>query len=414
MNKFSFIDIKKQGLLLYEYIRGSHLYGLATETSDTDYGGVFMAPLSQLLGIGHDYCDQINNDTNDVSWYELNKYMQLLIKSNPTMLESLYVPDKYVLYESEIMKELRSYRDMFLTKMCFHNFGGYAVSQIKKCRGLNKRIVNPVTKRDSPLDFAYTFYNQGSTKIKNWLEYRGLEQKYCGLVSIPNMHDVYGVYYDWGKHFTDYGITVDEIEDSIYHELPDSRLHKLGDFLINYTKSNSIREAYSKINIIPIGYKGIVGENDLSNELRLSSVSKGEVPICYISYNQAGYTKHCIDYKNYKDWEKHRNPVRYESNLNKNYDAKNVMHSFRLIAMCTEIANGDGFNVDRTEIDRDFLLNVKNHKYEYDEIIEKLEQKKSEMDTAISKSTLPDEVDIDFVNNLLLKIRKMQYENNGI
>lgn len=90
------------------------------------------------------------------------------------------------------------------------------------------------------------------------------------------------------------------------------------------------------------------------------------------------------------------------------------MHSFRLIAMCTEIANGEGFNVDRTDIDRDFLLNVKNHKYEYDEIIEKLEQKKSEMDTAISKSTLPDEVDIDFVNDLLLKIRKMQYENNGI
>ena len=32
MNKFSFIDIKKQGLLLYEYIRGSNHYMFMTST----------------------------------------------------------------------------------------------------------------------------------------------------------------------------------------------------------------------------------------------------------------------------------------------------------------------------------------------------------------------------------------------
>ena len=144
-----------------------------------------------------------------------------------------------------------------------------------------------------------------------------------------------------------------------------------------------------------------------SNELRLSSVSKDELPLCHMSYNQTGYTKHCIDYKNYKDWEKNRNPIRYESNLNKNYDAKNVSHAFRLMQMCIEIARGEGIKVRRDE-DRQFLLDVKHHKYEYEDIIKKLYEKKIEMDEAIKNSTIPDEIDREKVNQLLLNIRVKQ------
>ena len=84
------------------------------------------------------------------------------------------------------------------------------------------------------------------------------------------------------------------------------------------------------------------------------------------------------------------------------------MHSMRLINMCIEIARGEGFKVDRRGIDRDFLLDVKNHKYEYEDVISILDRKKLEMDEAIERSTLPDEIDIEFVNNMLLKIRKNQ------
>ena len=83
----------------------------------------------------------------------------------------------------------------------FPTFFGYGKSQIEKCRGLNKKIVNPVNERLTPLDFCYTFKGQGSTKIINWLDNRGLKQNYCGLVNVPNMHDMYDLYYDWGLHF---------------------------------------------------------------------------------------------------------------------------------------------------------------------------------------------------------------------
>ena len=150
----------------------------------------------------------------------------------------------------------------------------------------------------------------------------------------------------------------------------------------------------------------LVKEKD-SNELRLSSVSKGETPICYVTYNQTGYTTHCLDYKNYKDWEKNRNPIRYESNLNKNYDSKNMMHCTRLIHMGLELAKGEGFNIERTW-DREFLLNIRNHKIEYDELIDYIEQKHQEFNEAIKTSQIKEKIDVDFVNNLLIEIRKEQ------
>ena len=76
--------------------------------------------------------------------------------------------------------------------------------------------------------------------------------------------------------------------------------------------------------------------------------------------------------------------------------------------MCIEIAQGKGFIVNRRGIDREFLLDVKQHKYEYDDIIKMLDAKKIEMDKAIASSTLPDDIDVDFVNNFVVNIRKKQ------
>jgi hypothetical protein len=79
-----------------------------------------------------------------------------------------------------------------------------------------------------------------------------------------------------------------------------------------------------------------------------------------------------------------------------------------MMAMATEIANGEGVLVDRTNIDRKFLLDVRNHKFEYDYIVELMDTKKAEMNLAISNSTIKESIDIDFVNELLIQIRKKQ------
>ena len=82
--------------------------------------------------------------------------------------------------------------------------------------------------------------------------------------------------------------------------------------------------------------------------------------------------------------------------------------------MGLEIAKGEGFNVDRTNIDRDFILNIRLGNTSYEEITEYLESKKNEMDEAMKASTLPDEIDVEFVNNLLLDIRIDQIKKISI
>jgi hypothetical protein len=437
MKKFGFKEIKDNGLLLYEYIRGSQAQGTSLPNSDTDTGGIYLAPIEQLLGLGFDYQDEIKSEKNDDCWMELNKFMRLLLKSNPTVLEALFVDEEFVLYEHPIITELKKHRDIFLTKECFKPFYGYGVSQILKARGLNKKIVQPMVERKTPMDFCYTFYKQGSTKMQNWLDYRGLKQNYCGLVNIPNMGNTIGVYYDWGNHFLNENFDTNCVYGIFYQKNGYVNTTDIIAKIKNTSDENELVELnkqLDKVHLInmvifiskiyglkthtdfynwykeqkAIGYKGILNEAMTSNEIRLSSVSKGEFPICYMTYNKDAYQSHCRDYKEYKDWEKNRNPIRYESNLNHSFDGKNLSHSFRLVHMCIEIARGEGMKVNRKNIDRDFLLDVRNHKYEYEELIEKLDNEIKEMEEAIKASTIPTSIDAEIVNKLLLGIRKKQ------
>ena len=412
-------EVEEKGLVVYKYIRGSALYGTMVEGSDVDTSGVYIAPIEDVLGFDDRYQAQVSDEKHDNTYYEIKRWLELLCQSNPNALESLFVPkDKIIGDVHPAIQIILDNRDLFLTKQCFKSFYGYSSEQIKRARGLNKKIVNPVNEKKSVIDFCYVTYNQGSEPVKKFLERYGLKQEYCGLVAIPNMRDMYGVHYDWGAHFRDCNMTLplqsysnDDIENEVRDMFVENGfdiqfifekyapkgwddMYDMSVFLMNFLDEHKT----------PIHYRGIVAENSL--DIRLSSVEKNSKPLFHLSYNKDGYSKHCKDYTEYKKWEKDRNPVRYESNLNKNYDAKNIMHSVRLMHMAYEIATGQGFNVDRSNIDREFLLNIRNHKFEYDYLINYLEEFKVKMTEAMENSILPDKVDTDKVNELLIKVRK--------
>ena len=85
-----------------------------------------------------------------------------------------------------------------------------------------------------------------------------------------------------------------------------------------------------------------------------------------------------------------------------------MMHCFRLMHMAAEIAEGRGVILQRTE-DRQFLMDVRNHKFEYEEIIEMLERDKERMNQLMEQSTIREKIDTDFVNDLMIEIRKQQF-----
>ncbi len=409
MRKLTFQDIRDKNLLLYEYVRGSVAYGTNVESSDRDTGGVFLEPIEQILGLGLDFQEQIEDAKGDTVWYSLHKFMNLLCKSNPTVLEALFVPDEYVIYEHPIMTEIKKHKSEFITKECFGNFSGYALSQIRKCHGQNRLIMNPINKRLWALDFCYTTYKQGSANMREWLSHRGLEQKYCGLVSLNNMPSCFSVFYDWGAHFLDKGITVGNIINALDDK--SDKLYNLANFIYqtqnieNRTSLLWIDDWYDE-HIERQFYRGIVAEDGRSDEVRCSSVKKDEAPICMLCFNINGYGAHCKKYKEYTDWVKKRNPQRYESNLGHNYDRKNVSHCFRLLRMGLEVAKDGSFNVDRRGIDADFLKSIRNAEYEYEVVMEMVEKEFNEMEEAMKTSTLPETVDREKINDLLVNIRK--------
>lgn len=412
MTTLTFDDIRNRGLLIYEYIRGSHAYGLQKEdgTSDVDTAGVFIEPDEWLDGLGLDYQEQIADEKNDNVWYSLRKFVNLLVTANPNALEALFVPDRCVIYEHPIMTELKKHRDEFLTKKCFDSLCGYSTAQIKRARGLNKKINWQEVVRKDILDFCYTFKNQGSQPIKDFLKDNNLDQRYCGLVNIPNMKDVFGVYYDFAAYFKF------EFVDKKAKN-PFGEEYKLDDFkvwacdlAISHFLDDRTTDACQNrvLNREFFHYKGIVEPDqiDKSNEVRLCSIPKGEKPICFMTYNKDAYTKHCKDYKEWCEWVRMRNPERYKENKEKDFDRKNMAHSVRLLHMGIELAETGKFNVDRTNIDRDFIMNIRLGNATYDELINYLESRKEEMETAMANSTIPESIDVDKINDVVINIRK--------
>jgi hypothetical protein len=76
--------------------------------------------------------------------------------------------------------------------------------------------------------------------------------------------------------------------------------------------------------------------------------------------------------------------------------------------MGKEIAEGRGIILNRTE-DREFLMNIRNHKFEYDELMAKVDADKAALDKAIAESTIKETIDVDFVNEMLVEMRKKAY-----
>lgn len=385
----SFEKIRKNGDLLFESIRGSHLFGLNTETSDIDTFGVFIGPIDWFIGSGKDKQTMIKSEKNDDYWNELGKYFKELGESNPEALVSLFTPEKHIKYFSPLLQPLWDIKDSLITKKCFKPFAGYAVSQIKKAKGLKKAInIDPsqVKERKTPLDFCQVPVGIGTWTLTKWLRDNGLKQEYCGVSRLPNTVESYALFYDWGA---DKDLKIENYR--------------------NLTNNTNIPK-----NII--GYRGILSQIDpLSSQIRLSSIPfelRTEKPLCYFQFNSGAYSQHCVDYKRYWEWVNNRNEQRFQLNKGYDFDAKNMSTCVRILTMAKEMAQGKGMLLDRTNIDRDWLLKIKNHGVTYDEIMRYVENLEENMQEEFEKSSLPDEPDIDLLEKIMLDIRYKHYKIN--
>ncbi len=402
----TFDSIRKSGDLLFESIRGSHLYGLNGPERDIDTFGIWCCPIGWLLGSGKDYIPDVRSEKNDDTWYDIGKYIHLLEESNPDAIISLFTPEDKILYFDPCLQPLWDIRDQILSKACFKSFSGYAHDQLMKARGKNKKIsIDPeeVKVRKTPIDFCYVIRPDGggTINLRTWLDERGLKQEHCGLAHIQPGKGMYYLYYNWGED------KESRVEDYMRTKYP-KEVPWLTGWYYKKELENLKKEAGEAIT-----YRGIISKKEEEGtQLRLTSIPKidqSRGPLCIFQYNQDAFEQHCRRYKEYWEWVDKRNKDRFVIDSEHGFNAKNLSHCYRLMVQGLEIAQGKGLILDRRGIDADILMDIKNHKMTYDEIMALCEEKKAEMEKAFLESTIPDLPPIDKLEELLVEIREKHY-----
>lgn len=351
-NGWNIQRVRERDFLLFDAVAGSHAFGTAVERSDEDRRGVFVAPLSVLGGL--DELEQVSDEKGDEVYYELRRFGELLLKNNPNAMEMLAYPEDCLRFKHPAFDLLES--KIFLSKLCGQTFAGYAMGQIRKARGLNKKIVNPQPKERKPLlEFCFVLEGQGTLSLVDWLGQRGFSMKQCGLVAARHAPQVYAIFHD-----------------------PRGTL----------------------------GYRGILSPKG-DAALVCSSVPHEAEPVGWMTCNRDAFKAHCRDHREYWEWVELRNEERYLTNSEhgRGYDSKNLMHTLRLLDMAEEIATEGVIRVRRPN--REFLLQVRRGEFAYEELVARAEEQLVRVEAAFEACELPERPDRDRVIDVLLEIREV-------
>lgn len=339
--------------ILLMYVSGSHMYGTATEKSDIDIRFVYIQPTEEILK--GNYREQIELDNNNFVGFEFQRYLHLLEKNNPNMLESLDIPEDCVVFKHPSMSHLT--QDMFLTKTIRDSLVGYAISQIKKARGLNKKMNNPIPKDKKSLsDFAYVVQGRDTVPLPTFCERYIVDLSRVAMFKYDNGKGLYGMYY-------------------------------------------SVEE--------DIGFKGFCQEGSTTVSLSEipSEFNQEEPYVVYVNYN--GYLSYCKEYKEYWEWVENRNEERYKNNkeAGQNVDLKNTMHMVRLLDMAENIAKTGKLKTRSENVQ--YLREVREGKYNYDELIEEADNRIKRLDKLFENCDLPTKVNKEKIKETLLTFRKI-------
>ncbi|MFI1940061.1 DNA polymerase beta superfamily protein [Streptomyces purpureus] len=114
---------------IYSCVMGSRAFGLATEGSDTDRRGVFLAPTPLFWRFDKPPTHVDGPAEEQFSW-ELERFCELALRANPNILECLHSP--VVERIDDTGRELLSLREAFLSRQVHQTFVRYALGQRKK------------------------------------------------------------------------------------------------------------------------------------------------------------------------------------------------------------------------------------------------------------------------------------------
>lgn len=351
------------GCVIFRGIWGSHAFGTATPESDIDTLGVYVLERTAYLSLVEPPA-QISDARNDNRFYSLRNFLELAANANPNILDMLYLPDDCVQLTTPYWQTIRANRSIFLSKKVCQTYCEYAMGQIKKARGCNKRIHNPQPEEPPmPEDFCFVLQTSpsGMPMRPVPLKESGISLEHCRAAAVENSGELYRLY--------DYG-------DAAHGVFRNGML---------------VCESIPK-------------EDETTRFLGLMMFNKN-------AFEQAK-SKH----RQYWEWRRTRNEARWRSQEAGllDYDAKNLMHTFRLLYSALNIIeNGEPivrFSGEKLQE----LRNIRAGRFGYDELVARAEALSEQLVSKRDSSALPETSDLNQINALLLDItRKWEKDHEG-
>lgn len=118
--------------ILFATVSGAHLYGFPSEDSDVDIRGTYIAPIKEVLALG-DHPDTFDRITFrdgvevDISFHEVEKFLELLLGRNAVVLEQLYSP--LTVRTGDAHEELKELAADCITRHHAHHYLGFSSSR---------------------------------------------------------------------------------------------------------------------------------------------------------------------------------------------------------------------------------------------------------------------------------------------
>ena len=359
---------------------GSISYGLDTPESDIDIRGICMPSIEDLLGcgflinpeekkntrlvFGKEGFEQVTDTPTDTTIYVLKKIIGLLYKCNPNTIEMLGCKPEHYAYVSPFGQKLLDNKELFLSKLAYGSFAGYARAQFQRLKNAigkdsksnvfqSINLADSINRMHGHLEREYPEYNRNMLNIYV-TDSNGNDIKVNGTP--VSAYDVGIMFNDIITEVTSNGVPISDEDVQIR-------------FSINFDK---------------ISNRAFLG---IFNEV-------------------AGAVKEFNRHLG------HRNHKKDDYHLN-----KHAMHLIRLYLMALDILNNHEIITYR-EKDHDFLMSIKTGEYfnkdtntfntKFFDIVTDFDTK---ILSAYENTTLPEYPDMNKINNLVMEINQEYLSN---
>ena len=353
--------------IIFEGVLGSRAYGLHHEGSDYDYRGVCIAPKEYYLGLNN--FEQQESKDPDRTVFDIRKFFKLALECNPNIVEYMFLEDENIITTGDRWEEIVNNRGMFLTKRAKHRYLGYAFSQLKRVKSHKHWLLNPILVKPTRTEFGLPESTSLSKELIGSIE----------MVMKMTLKENLEVILDGSLD----DLTLIGLRNYIEFDLREALDTAFTDFVY----PTAFNKLVNKVDVMTA-----IGEDHFTEEV------------------MAAYTKEKVfdnamsNWKQYQNWLASRNPARSALEEKFGFDTKHVGHVFRLLIQGEQILQEGTLDVKLRPADKEFVLAIKEGKYNYDQVLAMAEKKMEGFEDLYKTSKLPHSPDFNKANNLLISI----------